>query len=97
VSSLPREIHAHDEFTRLNSRSEERSGFNKGVADFTGACPVGPADRTGVAPGDGTGVKFMEITACPVEFPVGNPIQQGGRISLGRPPISDLQPLPSAS
>ncbi len=32
-----------------------------------------------------TGVKFTLVTACPVEFPVGNPIQQGGRISLGYP------------
>jgi hypothetical protein len=40
------------------------------------ACPVGSENRTGV--------KFTLVTACPVEFPVGNPIQQGGRISLGR-------------
>jgi hypothetical protein len=39
--------------------------------------------RGPVAPGDGTGVKFTLVRACLVEFPVGNPIQQGGRISLG--------------
>ncbi len=47
------------------------------------ACPVAPEDGTGVAPEDGTGVEFTSVRACPVEFSVGNPIQQGGRIPLG--------------
>ena len=30
-----------------------------GMKYRTGACPVAPADGTGVAPADGTGVKFL--------------------------------------
>jgi hypothetical protein len=39
-------------------------------------------------------VKFTLVTACPVEFPVGNPIQQGGRISLGRHALCAMLVIP---
>ena len=38
-------LNSEGQFTKLNSRSEERSVFNKGEAYLAG---VGPADRTGV-------------------------------------------------
>ena len=85
ASSLPR-------LPRL-PRSPRGIHVSDSVAYSTG---VAPGDGTGVAPEDRTGVKFTSVTACPVEFPVGNPIQQGGRISLGRHALCALLYAPCA-
>jgi len=43
----------------------DRIGMWRGVGKYScaacPACPVGPADRTGVAPEDGTGVRYDKI------------------------------------
>ena len=42
---------------------DERSGFHRGEADLTGACPVAPVDGTGVA-----NVKYITYFLCNCEI-----------------------------